>query len=69
MLRSLTPVGPQRLAMRTIEVRGESLLPTAFACGSLPLSVPQSAPDRCLAASRHFGFAPALLKAKGSDEK
>lgn len=44
--------------------RGESLLPTAFARGSSPLSVPQSAPDRCLAASRRFGCAPGLLNAR-----
>jgi len=57
MPRSPTPAGPLRLAMRTFEDLGESLLPAAFVCG-YPLPVPQSVPERCLAASRCIGVAP-----------
>ena len=53
---SQTPAGGLRLALRTSSIRGELLFPAAFACGSSPLPVPQSAHlvrfSRCLAARR-----------------
>ena len=54
--------------MRTIEESGSRCLPAAFAFDALPMPVPQSVPDRCLAASWHFSSAPALQNDEGSSE-